>query len=44
MCVSADGIRADFHVQGFAEHPLERRGMPCRRPEFQLRIAGRPKL
>src|SRR6267154_2111699 len=44
MCSSADGIRADFHVQRLAEHTLERGGMPCCGPELQLRIARCPKL
>jgi hypothetical protein len=44
MCSSADGIRADFHVQGLAEHTLERGGMPSRGPELELRIARCPKL
>jgi hypothetical protein len=37
-------VSADFNPQRFARHPFERRGMTCRGPQFQLRIAGRPYL
>jgi len=44
MCISADGIRADFYVQGLAEHPLEGGRMAGRGPQLQLCVARRPQL
>jgi hypothetical protein len=44
MCVSAHGVRADFHVQGLAEHPFEGGRVSRRRPELQFRVSGRPQL
>jgi hypothetical protein len=32
------GVSADFDSERLPEHLLERRGMPCGRPEFQFGI------
>src|SRR5712671_602799 len=35
---------AHFEMQRFAQEPLEGRGVPRRRPQLQLRVAGRAHL
>jgi hypothetical protein len=32
------GVSADFESERLSEHPLERRRMPCGRPEFQFGV------
>jgi hypothetical protein len=41
---SSTAVTADLDAQRFADQPFERRGMPLRRPELQLRIARRSQL
>jgi hypothetical protein len=37
-------VSARFDAQRFADETLEGRGVACRRPDFQLGIATRPRL